>query len=205
MKTFKISKKYTNQNWIELGLVDQTGTNWISAVDIIKDRFESRFFNQIDKFEHDEFSGFVIMSIDCLLIETLMQFYLGTESTDKTYPRENWKAFKDFFKQSRYFKDDFKTNKICQIFYQHFRCGLLHQAQTKLESRIKIYQSELLEYADADDISKGLIIDRAVFHKKLKSEFDDYIKKLTVNANSFNGDNLRIKAIDKMKLVCNES
>jgi len=202
--TFKISKKYTNKDWTDLGLVDQNNGNWTSAIKIIKDRFDSRFFNQIDNIKHDEFSGFVVMSIDCLLIETLMQFYLGAESTETNYRREHWKAFNDFFKQSSHYKTDFNTNRIRKIFYQQFGCGLLHQAQTKQKSRIKICQAEFLTYADDKNLENGLIIDRAEFHRKLKLEFDDYIQKLNDNENNFKGENLRIKAIDKMNLICIE-
>lgn len=203
--TYKISKKYTNKDWFDLRLVDQNSDNWTSAIEIIKDRFESRFFNQIDKIKHDEFSGFVIMSIDCLLIETLMQFYLGAESTETNYKREHWRAFKDFFKNSRHFNSDFKTNKICKVFYKQFRCGLLHQAQTKEKSRIKVCQKEFLTYADKTNLENGLIIDRGMFHEKLESEFHDYIQRLRDNENNFKSDNLRTKAIYKMDLICNDN
>lgn len=96
---FKISKKYYNTNWTDLGLIDENGDNWTNAIKIIEDRFQSRFFNQIDKIKDDEFSGFLIISIDCLLIETLMQFYLGVDNTEIYYRGRHWKAFKDFFKQ----------------------------------------------------------------------------------------------------------
>ena len=201
---FKISNKHYNYNWTDLDLIDDNSNNWSDGITIINDRFDSRFFNQLDKIKDDEFSGFVIMSVDCLLIETLMQFYLGVDSTETNYSGDHWKAYKDFFKQSNHFKTDFKTNNICKIFYQQFRCGLLHQAQTKQKSLIKIYQSDFLAFADTSDIRKGLIIDRIQFHQKLILEFNDYIKKLLDNENNFKGQNLRLKAIAKMGLICAE-
>ena len=94
---FKISEKYLNTYWTDLNIVDDSSTNWTNGISVIKDRFDSRFFNQIDKIKDDEFSGFVVMAIDCLLIETLMQFYLGVDSTEINYRKNHWKAFRDFF------------------------------------------------------------------------------------------------------------
>jgi len=201
---FKISENFLNTYWISLNLIDDNSDNWTNGISVIKDRFESRFFNQIDKIKDDEFSGFVVMSVDCLLIETLMQFYLGVDNTEINYRGNQWKAFKDFLKNSSHFNSDFKTNKICETFYKQFRCGLLHQAQTKEKSLIKICQTDFLALADTNNPEVGLIIDRTQFHNKLVSEFNEYIQKLTNNENNFLGDNLRIKAIDKMKIICTE-
>lgn len=201
---FKISEKYLNSNWTELNLVDDNSNNWEAGILVIKDRFISRFFNQLDKIKYNEFSGFVIMSIDCLLIETLMQFILGVDNTEVKYKGQQWKVFRDFFKNSKHFNTDFKTNKICQTFYKQFRCGLLHQAQTKEKSLIKICQANILTLADPNKVEAGLVIDRHQFHDKLILEFEEYIQKLTDNHDSFNGENLRIKAIEKMKLICSE-
>lgn len=201
---FLISRKYPNTKWTALNLINDKSSNWFKGIDIIKDRFDSRFFYHINLIKDDEFSGFLIMSIDCLLIETLMQFYLGIDSTEINYRGNHWKAFKDFFKQSEHFKIDFKTNRICHIFYQHFRCGLLHQAQTKQNSLIKICQANLLDLVDSLDISEGLVIDRKQFHHKLELEFADFMQKLSDNENNFKGQNLRQNVIKKMDIICAE-
>lgn len=206
--SFAISKNYKNTCWTDLNLLNDNNENWKKAILIIKDRFDSRFFSHIDLIKHDEFSGFLIMSIDCLLIETLMQFYLGVDNTKINYNGCNWKAFKDFFRNSKHFTVEFKTDneidEIWKTFYDHFRCGLLHQAQTKCKSLIKISQQNFLELLDTNDIKQGLIIDRRKFHRKLVLEFDDYLQKLTDNGQNFNGENLRIKALNKMNIICAE-
>lgn len=201
---FKISKKYINTDWSNLSLKGDSDLNWTNAIPIIKDRFESRFFNQIDKIASDEFSGFIVMSIDCLLIETLMQFYLGVDNTEINYRGNHWRAFRDFFHQSSYFNTIFNSDDICETFYKQFRCGLLHQAQTKEKSLIKIYQENMVSFSDIADVKFGLIIDRIQFHQNLILEFEDYIDKLSTNKNNFQGQNLRMKAINKMKLICSE-
>ncbi|WP_316807371.1 hypothetical protein [Pedobacter agri] len=201
---FKISKKYTNIHWTELNLVTDKSDGWINGISIIKDRFNSRFFDQINNVKIDPFSGFIVMSIDCLLIETLMQFYLGVDDTEFNYKGVQWKAFRDFFKNSIYFKSEFKTNSICKTFYTQFRCGLLHQAQTKKKSLIKINQPKLLKLINPLDAGAGLIIDRVQFHDNLVLEFQHFIQKLKDNENNFLGNNLRINAALKMNLLCIE-
>ena len=200
---FSISKKFSNQYWFDLNLSSQNSENWLLGIEVIEDRFNTRFFQHIDKIKSDEFSGFLTISIDCLLIETLMQFYLGVDNTEDCYDR-NWKTFKDFLKNSIYFRTEFKTNRICKTFYSHFRCGLLHQAQTKSKSLIKICRENMLEIINPENITYGLIIDRNQFHSNLVNEFNSYIEKLKNNETNFKGENLREKAILKMDLICTE-
>lgn len=200
---YKISKQYYNTNWKDLKLTDASSAKWDEGISIVQDRFESRFFKHIDEIKDDGFSGFVIMSISCLLIETLMQFYTGHNSTEDnpSYRGNQWKSFRDFLKNSPHFNTYFTTNKICRVFYRHFRCGLLHQAQTKEESKIKICTGNLISHVDST-IENGLIVDREIFYTNLKLEFEDYIRKLSNNEMSFNNENLREKCILKMDTIC---
>lgn len=199
--TFKISKKYNSSDWSTLGLVINDDKNWDKAAEIIKDRFDSRFFNHISLIEKKEFSGFLIMSIDCLIIETLMQFYLGVSDTETSYPRNQMKAFEDFFEYSPHYNSDFDTPDKRQEFYRQFRCGLLHQAEVKKKSLIKIRQPDLLTLVN-NNSSEGLIINRKKFHEQLLLEFNDYLEKLKNNQTNFKGENLRDKAILKMNIIC---
>lgn len=201
---FSISKKYKNTDWIKLNLTNETSPNWEIGIEIIKDRFNSRFLEQLNKLDSDRNSGFVIMAIDCLLIETLMQFYLGIESTESIYKGEHWKSFRDFFKNSSQFQTEFKTNKICKLFYQHFRCGLLHQAQTKLPSLIKTHRNSILTTITTPQGIMGLIIDRKIFHTQMKIEYVRYFEDLCGDKNNFKGEKLRVCAIRKMDVICTE-
>ena len=44
---------------------------------IVKDRLHGRFLHFADKCLKDDYSGFVVLSIDCLLVETIQQFIKG--------------------------------------------------------------------------------------------------------------------------------
>lgn len=201
--TFRISKKYKNSDWLRLGLVDSIDKNWDNAIDIIKDRFDSRFFSHIAIIEKKEFSGFLIMSVDCLIIETMMQFYLGVRDTEVSYRGNQIMAFEDFLEYSPHFSADFDTPNKRQEFYKQFRCGLLHQAEIKKKSLIKISPPELLTLVN-NNASEGLIINRKKFHEKLLLEFNDYLEKLKTNQNNFKGESLREKAILKMNIICRQ-
>jgi len=149
-------------------------------VDIFYDRINGRFLAPVEAIEKASdpkirwFSGFTIIAIDCLIIETLYQFYNGVDETNI----EHKKAFWCFFKQSSHFRTDFPSQEVAYKFYSHFRCGILHQAQTKMKSKIRINQDKMAQLSDPEDINQGLIIDRKKFHQALCDEIKDYVRKL---------------------------
>ena len=74
---FRISPNFKSSKWNELDLRAKDSLDWKVAVDIFEDRIEGRFLKQIEILANKsdrkirEFSGFAIMALDCLLIETL--------------------------------------------------------------------------------------------------------------------------------------
>jgi hypothetical protein len=169
-----ISPKFRNYHW-QMALNDE---DWETMVSIFKDRIEGRFLKPIRLIESDtengEFSGFSILALDCLIIETLNQFYLGTDETEG----EHRKAFWNFFRKSEYFKMHF-TRKTAYIFYTKYRCGILHQAQTKGKSLIRIDEYFMVKAIKTEtNEPKDLIVNRALFHKAIEDEISHYIHKL---------------------------
>lgn len=190
-----ISPKYRKSDW-EKALAED---DWKEMVEIFKDRIESRFLKPIRLITNDqdigEFSGFSILALDCLIIETLNQFYHGIDETKRGAHEE---AFWNFFKNSEFFKDHFNRDRA-STFYQHYRCGILHQAQTKRKSVVRIDRETMIQSVE-DDISIGLIVDRVKFHKALEKEISSYMKKLR-NGEKENSS-LRTSFIKKMNLIC---
>ena len=212
----QISSKHFSTDW-KTSLSDRNSYEWSNAIEIIKDRFESRFLNPVETLiSHSNPDikynvGFIVMSIDCLLIETLNQFYFGLKkTTDKYKPtnadsnyKYNWQAFRDFFQHSSYFPE-FKGNDVLiKTFFDEIRCGLLHQAESKTNSLINIKNSKIVLPIIPDDYSQGMIINRNLFHKSLRKEFDKYILDLS-NPDSKNiyGEYLRDKCNEKMVELC---
>jgi hypothetical protein len=199
----KISSKHEVKD-VPSDLTVNSG-NWDLAIEIVKDRFYSRYFNPIEKLLNSTDKtisnncGFIIMSTDCLLIETINQFYMGIASTEELYSKNNWMAFRDFFCHTTNLSE-FKSNRnLVKIFYSQIRCGLLHQAETKSLSLINIKEKSIVKaIADKADYSDGIIINRNLFHKALKGDFDKYIENLAdPNSVNFYGENLREMFIKK--------
>lgn len=209
----KISKYYYSSDWSS-DLADRHSKEWVKAIEIINDRFSNRYIKPINELiNHPEKSvrtniGFIVMSIDCLLIETLNQFYFGLKDTSEKYYKRNQDAnyryqsqsFRDFFEYSTYFPL-FKGNlELSRMFYDEIRCGLLHQAESKANSLINIKAEAMVTPVDGQDIKNGIIINRDFFHKALSNEFDKYISDLS-NPESINleGKFLREMCNNKMK------
>ena len=189
-----ISPKYRTSHWQKA----HAGSDWDSMVEMFEDRIEGRFLKPIRLIANDpdigEFSGFSILALDCLIIETLNQFYSGLNETEGAHD----KAFWNFFKNSEFFKGHFSRKKAF-TFYGHYRCGILHQAQTKKKSVVRIDQRTMIQSVE-DDISKGLIVDRSIFHKALEQEISSYMEKLIKGGEE--NSKLRANFIEKMNIIC---
>jgi hypothetical protein len=188
METLRISPKYTSDDWTALDKTD--ATHWPKAVAIVKDRLHGRFLHFADKCLKDDYSGFVVLSIDCLLVETIQQFIDGvTDGRNKST-----KLSKKFLKGPR-FQPAFNTDKARADFYSDIRCGLLHQAEAKNKWLIRRKQATLLKTVGTD----GYIIDVERFHKAIQDSLEDYLTLLCKPESS----DLRKKLWTKMNHICN--
>ena len=201
----KISPKYESLDWNKLDLSQNYSKDWEKGAKIVDDRIHGRYLAQIEVLEkHLEkdiwlYSGFMIVAVDCMVIETLNQYYLGIRDTDKKYHGKNWESFRDFFSGSDFFKNEFNDDKA-KLFYKHVRNGLVHQAQTKEKTLINIERPSMIEQANPTNLSDGIIVNRQLFHEALVKEFNQYITNLKTDIIEFN--NLRQNCINKMKTIC---
>lgn len=179
--SYLISPKFKASCWKILDLSEPDSPDWKRAVKIFYDRLNGRFLAPIKSIEEHAdprvkwFNGFSIIALDCLVIETLYQFYYGVDETDIGHNSAFWR----FFKSSPYFSQHFTREKSSK-FYSHFRCGLLHQGHTKEYSTIRVNQPKMVQFVDVREPSKGLIIDREKFHKALLNEIEHYRRRLLV-------------------------
>lgn len=182
---------WTVEDWKATDFSNEEG--WQKAIDIFEDRIRGRFLGVVEKIQCHTFSGFAIMALDCLLIETLQQFYEGVE---KTPARQSGDYFRRFLTQTS-FREFFDEDKA-KMFYRQIRNGILHQAEAKGSSRIWIRKGTLLvEYADDGN---GLLINRNKFHEQLVHEFENYVSRL--RQNSPVNHELRHKFKHKMNAIC---
>ena len=187
METLRISPKYTAEDW---GKLDKNkAADWPKAVKIVRDRLHGRFVTFGDKCLKDDYSGFVVLAIDCLLAETIQQFIEG-----RVYSNKPGKVFRRFLERPR-FQPHFATEKVREDFYADIRCGLLHQAEAKNKWLIRRKQKELLKSVGPD----GYIIDVERFHTAIKMSLRDYFALLCKPEST----DLRNKLWTKMDHICN--
>jgi len=176
---FYISPRYKASDYLSIQLTENSNReDWEKAINIFKDRINGRFLKYLEIIINQdtslsEFCGFIVIAIDCLVIETLSQFFTGQKQTKGDHTDAFWRVFVN----SDSFKNEINYDQT-KVFYDHFRCGLLHQAQTKKLSRIKISRPRMIEQVDSINVNGGLIVDREKFHTSLISTFEQYCNRL---------------------------
>jgi len=197
--------KFKGEHWIVqdwITLKEQKHMDWEKATQILHDRIHGRFLRVCDNVKKLEGAGFAIVSLNCLLIETLQQFWDGEEETRT----KSDVAFKNFFKNFKFFDNGFEYEKVAVMFYKQIRCGLLHQAQIKGQSKIIRDQEEMIQLPNRNQ--PGLIIDRDKFHEKLKDVFDWYIEGLKGINHEWPPEMLEDRRCNfrrKMNFICNST
>ncbi len=145
--------------------------SWQTAIKIFEDRINGRFIEIIDRIQEMEYAGFTVMALNCLLIETLQQFYHGVRETPHRKVKEYFCEFLTTTSFGRYF-----DRKQAEIFYSDVRNGILHQAETKKSTKIWIRQDAPL--VGWTDDRKGVAIHRKKCSAQLVHEFELYVRRL---------------------------
>lgn len=185
----RISPKYTDAHWIALEFTSEA--DWQRAVDIFEDRIRRRFLDTIQHLDRMEFSGFAVLALDCLLIETLQQFRRGAYETPDGRGRDE---FVEFLTMTR-FGAFFDTN-TARKFYWQIRNGILHQGEVKGNSRVVITGSAPV--VRLTDDGSGIIVSRRRFHREMALYVDEYVSMLRDPANV----DARRKLRRKMNYIC---
>jgi len=156
---------------------------------MLYDRMNGRFFEAVRAMEEQEFSGFALLALDCLLIESLQQFKEGVDTT----PRGQGGRYFERFLTGTEFKKYFDA-VTAAVFYDEFRCGILHQAEIKNNSRVWSIGPLLRKTPDG----QGLVINRKKFHSTLRTVFADYLRTLRRGEDKTLRENFK----RKMDLIC---
>ena len=187
MEALRISPKYTSHDWHALN--PSIPDHWTRAAGIVRDRLNGRFLRFASNCLRHEYSGFVVLSIDSLLAETIQQFKEGiTNGRDKS--KTMIKRFLEGKRFQPHFDDTARTS-----FYTDIRCGLLHQAEAKGMWLIRRNQAALLQKVAG---GRGYIIDVKRFHAGVRGSLNDYLKRISDPAES----SLRTNLWKKMDHIC---
>jgi hypothetical protein len=95
-----------------------TPSDWRTAVRVLEDRLNARFFDAAEAIDQQDFAGFAVLALDCLLIETLQQFKDGVDETPRRKGEQYFVNFLTTAPLSSYF-----TKASAAEFYCHFLCA----------------------------------------------------------------------------------
>jgi hypothetical protein len=70
----KISPHYTEKQWND---AFDGGENWNAAIDIVEDRIRGRWLTWADQIVDERYSGFAVLALDCIVLESLWGFMNG--------------------------------------------------------------------------------------------------------------------------------
>jgi hypothetical protein len=156
---------------------------------MVKDRLDGRFLRYASNCLRSPYSGFVVLSIDSLLIETLQQFREGV-----TNGHGKLRLMVTRCLEGKRFQPDF-GHGARNAYYSDIRCGLLHQAEAKRMWLIRRGQQALLR---SSPDGQGYVIDVRRFHKAVRASMNDYLRELRHPTSN----ELRANLWTKMEHIC---
>jgi hypothetical protein len=185
----KISRNYDAEHLRNLDFTSEA--DWQRAITIFEDRLETRYLEHIRALLPRKTSGFVVLTLDCALIETLQQFRLGVRKTPDGEGKKYFIGFLTTTVFSEHFDED-----SAGLFYKTIWCGLLHQTEAGETSRVK-RGSDLPVVTYTKDHS-GVIINTKRFHELLEKTISNYVSELR----NPGADVARAAFRKKMNFIC---
>lgn len=185
--------------------VAKKGNDWATMIQIFQDRINFRYLKAIQELIEADYRqptrrfGFSILALDCLLIETLAQFYDGFKNSEEARNElklNNTQYYVRFLTQTSFVLKGFFDPASAELFYKTIRCGILHQAETKRRSKILLKKGDLP--FEVTDQGKGITVYRLRFHELVEEEFSEYCTCLKND----NPIGYRGKFNTKMNYVC---
>ncbi|WP_394886327.1 hypothetical protein [Clostridium butyricum] len=181
------------ESYVNLNLnMRSSNDDWNRAIQIFDDRIKGRFFRVIndimDKENYNQ-DGFAIMALNCLLIETLMQFKEGYAETPQ---RRNKKEYAKFLRNE--FPEIFRNQKIAGIFYTDIRCGILHSAETKNGSQLTFNKTYVIKEIGLNTIKVNV--------EQMTNILNEYYLNYIERLRDANENRLRISFLEKMDSIC---
>lgn len=142
---------------------------WHEVLWAFKRRIRERFLKPIAslaRYDHESVRrmvpGFAILSLDCLLIDTIQSFREGRVLTGEVSPAASFKSFLKSPKFSAFSATD--RNE----FFKYVRNALLHNGETRKDWKIRFDSDGILE---KDSVTGTRTINRRRFHAAVVSEF----------------------------------
>jgi hypothetical protein len=161
----KLSPQYTDAQW---KAAFGGHEDWKTAIDILKDRIEGRWLTWADQILDAQYSGFAVLALDCIVLESIWGFMNG-----KSIPRKHeQQVYREMLAHPRLGWNDTESDS----FREFVRNGLMHDAETRNQWIVEqtIPTNSIIEKRT----SGGYVINRTMFHQALKATFEDWIAQL---------------------------
>lgn len=189
-----ISARYTKEDFNNLNLTIRSNEkDWRFSIKIFEDRIRGRYLNIIESIIREGdlvVDGFAVMALNCLMIETLLQFKNGWNETPRGKNSEEYKQF-----LSQEFPHIFTNIKLAQRFYTDIRCGILHSAQTKNGSQLTVGEDYIVKLINN---GRGISVDVIRVSRVIINYFNNYIQTLK----DYRNERERFYFLQKMKYLC---
>jgi hypothetical protein len=163
----EIAPDFSDAEWRALDLTTEDG--WLRAIEALRLRIEERYLKPTRAILSFSRSGFAILALDSLLVETLQQFIKGVDET----PNGDGKKFFRAFLQRPAFRGAF-DDKSSDLFRATVRNGILHAAEVKKSSLVR-RDGPIITVTKNDD---GVVVNPVLFHCRLEDAFNDYLEEL---------------------------
>jgi hypothetical protein len=175
----EIAPRFTDDDWKALTFRGER--DWIRAVAALRGRLDARCLKPARSLLRQARSGFAVLALDSLLVETLQQFREGVHETPHVVRNgRRVLASEDYFKAfltSPYFGSGF-DDQTASLFYRKVRCGILHQAEVKGSSLVRRDRPLISLAADG----KGVVVNPIIFHRRIEAAFRSYLSDLRMPA-----------------------
>jgi hypothetical protein len=186
-----IAPGVADKEWLDLNLDDEDSVDWIKATEILRKRIYTRYLDAANLLIKDDEArkpldrkyGFTVLAICCLLMETIQAFKDGLTDTNG----KSKKTVKKFLMESPSFSQFFPDEDTAQSFYEHYRCGILHQAEVQEDSLVWSVGSL------RGTVGTKQYVNRTEIFEKLKTDFDEYLERIKDKTNTELRRNFRTK------------
>ena len=181
MRLFAAGRRYDEIDW----------NDWASVIDAFRDQMEGWYLRPVRTLRRDGHFAFAVMSLCCTLVDTLSQYFYGVpEGTNKEFKGFLDAHFPGFNASlttpiTYSYRGQSKTaNTFSDVLYTGFRCGIVHEAHSKLYTGIwgsgqmvKEEPTGFTTYANGGDCPT-VIVDPGLFHDHLEKVFCQYLSDL---------------------------
>lgn len=162
----KLSPSYTEKQWNEAFADGRE--DWDAGINIVEDRIKGRWLDTVDQLLNDPHSGFAILALDCIIMESLWGFMNG-----KAVPIGKEKhVYQDILTGPHFGW----TSLQSEDFRRLVRNGIMHDAETR--SRWLVKRTVPRVVIARKDKNGDYELNRTKFHNALKATFKDWVAKL---------------------------